>query len=314
MTDFEEPTELRRKIAKKIKETGYPLQMQVGRYFDGLGWNTEYCHYYLDLETGEYRELDVVARKVIKGILVHLLIECKHSASNHWVFFVPTLKRPAWRFPHMIKHLPIVGADGTRIVVNHLKVLPSLSRSKPFSLYMTIFGRAGGGKKRNGEASGEKYQLKGEAEFRSALLGAVKCTAYEIARWRDAKDRHLFLPIIVFDSGLFVVCGEDDTDPVIEDYVVYHHYQPFDVGSTTPGGIDPEFLREMRMMYMRQGASFIVEILKFTALQNWLEDLLNALDDFDQADLAGWGQPSKSVSEMLSGLWRTMDRGKPSQA
>ena len=83
MTDFGP------KIADWLNTQGYPLEMEVAKTFRSDGFDTTQSAYYVDAESGESREMDVVAQKAsnIGGILLRssIVVECKKTDDKPWV-------------------------------------------------------------------------------------------------------------------------------------------------------------------------------------------------------------------------------------
>lgn len=83
---------LRLKVFEQIKKQGYPLEMRVARLFRESGrFNVAQSEYFIDPESGEFREIDVVASRddSIGGsyFRVSFCIECKVSVSVPYVIF-----------------------------------------------------------------------------------------------------------------------------------------------------------------------------------------------------------------------------------
>ena len=80
------------RINSWLTEQGYPLEMQVAREFQGSGAHVIQSDFYKDPNTGDAREIDVVATWIrkIEGVLVRvrIVIECKSSKDKPWVLFV----------------------------------------------------------------------------------------------------------------------------------------------------------------------------------------------------------------------------------
>lgn len=93
--------ELTNKIAKWLSDQGYPLEMRVASAAQEKGFRVVQSEYFNDPETGDSRELDVLAykQKRISGVLIRvsLLIECKRSSDKPWVLFTSnkSLANPA---------------------------------------------------------------------------------------------------------------------------------------------------------------------------------------------------------------------------
>lgn len=85
--------QLTNRVAKWLREQGYPLEMRTAREFQAKGVSASPSWYYADVETGQQRETDVYAR-VRRGkygeagcVDVSLTIECKSPRDKPWVLF-----------------------------------------------------------------------------------------------------------------------------------------------------------------------------------------------------------------------------------
>jgi hypothetical protein len=74
-----------------LETQGYPLEMAVAAAFQRAGYRVFQSDYYLDPESSDFRQVDVVARcqRDIEGILVRMTfaIECKLSRDKPWILF-----------------------------------------------------------------------------------------------------------------------------------------------------------------------------------------------------------------------------------
>ena len=79
------------RIHEWLESQGYPLEMQVAREFARNGFRVLQSDYYDDFESGDSREIDVVAhmQTMIGELLVRVefVIECKASRDKPWVLF-----------------------------------------------------------------------------------------------------------------------------------------------------------------------------------------------------------------------------------
>jgi Holliday junction resolvase len=79
------------KITAWLNEQGYPLEMRVASALQQRGYRVVQSEYFFDPESGDSREIDVVAfkQKKTNGVLfrISLLIECKRSTDKPWILF-----------------------------------------------------------------------------------------------------------------------------------------------------------------------------------------------------------------------------------
>lgn len=87
--------DLHKKILEKIDETGFPLELRVSKFLHDNNYIVANNIYYVDLDEGKGREIDIRAHKnyVIedKGLQHYcrnsFYIECKKSKNKPWVIF-----------------------------------------------------------------------------------------------------------------------------------------------------------------------------------------------------------------------------------
>jgi hypothetical protein len=91
--------DLKNKVATWLEEQGYPLEMRVASILHNVGFRVVQSEYFVDPDSGDARELDVVAFKqvVIEKALfrISLLIECKRSVDKPWLLFTSDKARLA---------------------------------------------------------------------------------------------------------------------------------------------------------------------------------------------------------------------------
>ena len=83
------------RIIRDIEKSGYPLEIKATSVLESNGWNVLNQEGFLDVETGKWRTIDMVAWKnvnipdslVYERLHVSLIIECKKS-SKPWVFWI----------------------------------------------------------------------------------------------------------------------------------------------------------------------------------------------------------------------------------
>ncbi|MFZ0453997.1 MAG: hypothetical protein WAM24_09590, partial [Ignavibacteriaceae bacterium] len=105
----------------QIEKTGYILEYQVSEILSKHKWNVINNRYYVDDITENVREIDIVAYKVklVKDIYYYtaLLISCKKSEENDWVF----LSKNADKLDPNLDYLPISNWTNERYIEYMLK-------------------------------------------------------------------------------------------------------------------------------------------------------------------------------------------------
>lgn len=94
--------DLETKLLSWLDTQGYPLEMRVARAFQRTGFRVIQSDYYTDNESGDSREIDVLAslQERDDNLLVRVTIvaECKSSKDKPWILFSSkecTLAKPA---------------------------------------------------------------------------------------------------------------------------------------------------------------------------------------------------------------------------
>lgn len=93
------------KVKKFLTKTGFILEMEIVEILKKNGYKVKVNQFFLDLEECKNREIDIIAEKKINKINLVLIIECKQSLKDNWVFICSEKKAP--RYYANIKHLPI---------------------------------------------------------------------------------------------------------------------------------------------------------------------------------------------------------------
>jgi len=85
------PKDLNSSVAGWLREQGYPLEMATAWAAKEHGFDVSQSDYYIDPDSSEAREIDVVASRrafIPKySIAYHLFIECKSGVSKPWLLF-----------------------------------------------------------------------------------------------------------------------------------------------------------------------------------------------------------------------------------
>jgi hypothetical protein len=87
--------DLKTRLLKSIKQTGFPLELQVGSTFSKHGWGVQYCRYYIDRDLQKGREIDISGYLQVAydegdvhvSVGLHLICEVKWSKKRPWVIF-----------------------------------------------------------------------------------------------------------------------------------------------------------------------------------------------------------------------------------
>jgi len=77
-------------IEEEIRKSGHLVSLEASIILNKKGWQVKNAPRYFDSILGSYREVDIVAQResyFIKNAIDVLVIECKKSEDNPWIFF-----------------------------------------------------------------------------------------------------------------------------------------------------------------------------------------------------------------------------------
>jgi hypothetical protein len=97
--------ELLDKVRKAVLTTGYPLELEIGSFFESRGWIPFHSVEYLDPETEKQRELDLLVYKNINKRRIELRVSTKTSMNKQFVFF--TKEDHSYQWLNSLKHTPV---------------------------------------------------------------------------------------------------------------------------------------------------------------------------------------------------------------
>ena len=93
-----EKVHLREKVEEWLRKEGYPLEMRIAERFRKAGFAITQSDYYVDPETKQSREIDVVASVQHSQnqltFRIKFAIECKSSLDKPWLLFCPPEHQP----------------------------------------------------------------------------------------------------------------------------------------------------------------------------------------------------------------------------
>jgi hypothetical protein len=235
MTSDNEKDELVEHIINEIKKSGYPLEIEVSNLLDNEGFIAFNTRYYFDEELQIGRDIDIQAFPIevdldfaslpVSGRM-DLVIECKKSTSQAWIFY--TRKR----LP--VNSIYIGGQYHTTMLKPKEYFEDSFNnrfQNKYLALHYNKFSRIGIafqeikiGKIGKNEkiAKNEKSGLKEIFEATNQLVNFICYETHQIykrlanlPKSRSVKELAMLLfPIIVFDGGMFEVVF-DSEEPIL---------------------------------------------------------------------------------------------------
>jgi len=186
MTEKKKTTVTPEIIADFLQQTGFVFEMRVHQLLRQLGY---VGYYFLDLAGDVEREIDIVARKVVNDIQIHLIIECKQSLLDKWVFIVNKRSR---RYYYSVKHLPNVPSEAMENgLFDHLH---NFDRSIPLADNYICYSVTNGRKTEHLQIDECVHKL---PKAVVDVAGSVK------------EGRHLFFPVALFSGQMFVAAYKE---------------------------------------------------------------------------------------------------------
>lgn len=187
------------RIKKWLEEQGYPLEMDVARAFRERSFAVQQAEFYPDPETGDSREIDVVARlrAEYERRLLELVfpVECKRATSKPWLIFTDRSIRLAGPARVMQRATSKAGREFLRL----LKGNRSIQQTGLFSL-----------PKRPGYRLTEAF-TSGRDWAYDALMGVTSAARGFADVAGERKVASIYFPLIVVEGRLFE-CYTDGPD------------------------------------------------------------------------------------------------------
>ncbi len=158
----------------------------MAKYLEQKGYKVFPGTTFLDLDEDKRREIDIVATKSINGINIFLIIECKSSFEDDWVFILSD--KSGQRMLNYVKYVPEI-EDEENDVFNQLHVV---NDSIPLANNYLVFNKKKG---KNGDTNLIEKVI---YELPKALLWAASFL-------RNKKSCFLYFPIGLFSKQIFSV-------------------------------------------------------------------------------------------------------------
>ncbi len=183
-------------IQRFITQTGFIFEMQVAELLKHAGFKVELGKTFLDIESRKRREIDIVAKKNVNHVELNLIIECKKSDRDVWIFTCSD--REAIRGNRRLKHYPIIEQ-----MMWYFHDFHYFDKKFPLAQNYTIFDL-------NLEKKSTSIQIE------TCLEKLPKAVLARHARHKDGKKTALFLPVALFSGQIFTV-SYDGIATILED-------------------------------------------------------------------------------------------------
>jgi hypothetical protein len=201
--------ELSGKVKSWICEQGYPVEMHVAKKFREAGFRTTQSEYFVDPESRDNREIDVVAscQKDIGVLLVRITVcvECKSSKKHPWVAFTSKDTR-------LSRSASIVQRPANNLGKEFLR---RITQNK--YAHQIPFFKMG---ERNGFSLTEAF-TSGKDNAYAACLSVAKCARSLVEKAEEGSRLqgpicNIVIPLVVIDGKLFE-CHQDDLEIDVEE-------------------------------------------------------------------------------------------------
>ncbi len=146
---------------------------------------------FLDLEESKKREIDIVAEKTINKIKFVLVIECKQSLRDSWIFIYSEKKTS--RYYYATKHLPVVKTLSKSNVFADTHLM-----KKEISIVQNYIVM-------------DKVKIKKTEDYQiEEAIKKIPKALINIAADYSGKEKTIYLPVIVFSGQFFTASYEDE--------------------------------------------------------------------------------------------------------
>ncbi len=172
-------------VASFLTKTGFIFEMKMAEFLKKQGYQTRVNQFFFDLDGNKKREIDIIATKKINKVLINLIIECKQSIEDDWVFIC--LDKNPFCYYYSIKHSPRINSLSKSKIFNSFHIF---DEKTPLAQNYLVF------KKKKGKKS-DAHQIE------ECLFKLPKALLY-IASKADTKEKTLFFPIGLFNKNIFV--------------------------------------------------------------------------------------------------------------
>jgi Holliday junction resolvase-like predicted endonuclease len=194
---------LENRLTDWLNKQGYPLEMLVARLFQQKGFRVQQSEFYADQDTGESREIDVVASKsaLVQGITIRvtLAIECKLSKDKPWILFTSQSIRLSEKARIVQRAASGLGSNLLRILLDYkdykaisslnifdIPTFPCYSLTQAFTTSQDVCYKAAT------SVAKAAYAKATEFDYKEPHSGII-----------NLNFAHIVLPILVVDGKLF---------------------------------------------------------------------------------------------------------------
>jgi len=123
-------------VERELQKSGFPLEIELSSFLEGRKWLVSSSVFYLDLDSGIQREIDLIASKTLTSdsdgnefdpyhLRLTLILQCKKSTKWRWVFYTRPRVDNVSEFETGLAYTDFVDFFRTRSLLPYL--FPSLA-------------------------------------------------------------------------------------------------------------------------------------------------------------------------------------------
>ena len=265
-------------VAEFLTKTGFILEMEVAEMLIKLGYSIEVNSDFYDYNEDKKREIDIIASKEFEEIDLYLIIECKQSLIDDWIFICSD-KRPK-RYYGYIKNFPLIDKINETQVLDHLHIFDrNISLAQNFII-----------KDRQNKKS-TSLQI---ATCLEKLPKALVDFAYSHS---GNKKRRLYIPIAVYSGQIFTAQYNKNLEVKSSDLVLYeselesenytYHWPSFSSAMYLGGG---EQLKQKQNSIIAETSRFLgySYLITFVTRKGLINLTKRIETDIEQIDFNKW--------------------------
>lgn len=191
------------RITDWLNSQGYPLEMSVAEVLQNLNFNVRQSEYYIDEESAQHREIDIVAslQKEVgdKLIRISLILECKVSKDKPWIIF--TSKNTRIATPGRVAQR--AGSKFGNIILRNLAHKKEIQDLNLFSL-----------PERPGYGLTQAFTSGNDVAYNSCISvsKATRAIVIQADQIRNERYVNISFPILVIDGRLFETYLNDSNE------------------------------------------------------------------------------------------------------
>lgn len=275
-------------VKEFLTKTGFILEMEVGELLRKKGYRVEVNRYFHDYDEDKNREIDIIARKSFNEIDLVLIIECKQSLTDDWVFICSD-KQPK-RLYQYLKHTPQALDNSKTKIFNETHIF---DHTIPLAQNRIIKDRS-----KNKSTS---------MQIETCLEKLPKALIDFVGTSHEIDSRKIYLPIAVFSGDMFIAQYNKKLQVKNVNWIQYEYsfesenYQyRFDPNLwpiALPKHIETDRVKpNTPIAHVSQNLGYKY-LIDFTTKKGLLKLISRAESDVNRIDLTKWPIPKKTAKK-----------------